>query len=116
MTFGPTKSGKLGNIIMHNLIWANQKTDIFCVSLAVRTCNVCRNMLSHICDGASDVISNVLSIRHFIWEAQVPSRAADFPHFPHSSDQRLHLWIFQVEPDARLPLTTSFLCTINECL
>ena len=38
--FGSLKRGKLCNIIMHNFIWANQKTESFCVSLAMRSCNV----------------------------------------------------------------------------
>jgi len=37
--FGPTKSGKICNNIMYNVIWTNQKT-VSCVLLAMGTCNV----------------------------------------------------------------------------
>jgi len=61
MTLGPTKGGKLRNVITH-VIWANQKTESF-VYRWLRT----QAMFDVTCFpafvGASDVILSILSIR-----------------------------------------------------
>jgi len=46
MMFVPTKGENLCNIIMQNIIWANQKIDFIFVSLATCICNVLHYMLS----------------------------------------------------------------------
>ena len=49
-----TKGGKLRNVIMHNVIWANQKTEFeFWVSLATCICKIWCYVLSHICRSIS---------------------------------------------------------------
>ena len=62
LLFDPAKGGHLSYLLMLNVIWANQKTNL-CVLLAMSTCNF-RHPFLHLFR-ASNVISIVVSIGLF---------------------------------------------------
>ena len=65
ITFDSTKSEKRYIVLTHNVIWANQKTDLFmcCLQRALATFDA---MCFPPIVGASDVISSVLNIHKYL--------------------------------------------------
>jgi len=63
MMFGLTKGGKLLNVIMHKVIWANQKAKSFvCLWLCAHAVFNITRFLALV--GASDIVSGILSIHY----------------------------------------------------
>jgi len=62
-----TQGGKLGNVILHNVIWANQKTEPFVYHWLRAHAMIVVTAL-----GESDVISSILSISN-LSQAEQPT-------------------------------------------